>query len=536
MKHRGFLRLGAAALALAFFALAPLVAEAELLQIIHTNDLHSYFEHSQNADRGGYPAVKAEIDRLKAEAQAQGIETLVLDAGDFGDGAPLYFADRGESSWNLLNAIGYDAVVFGNHDYLPGQPDLDRIVSNIQPKFSLLAANFDVSAEQPNLRRHVKPYLELRKAGLRIGILGITNTEWAYSWRVGPTAIRPMRETWMRFAPELKRRNDLVIALTHLGIDTDKRMVAKTHGADLVVGGHSHDFLEDAVWVNDARGNPVPIVQAGEHGEAVGDLLIDVTPGKPVQVLRYRLVPVYSAGPKNPVVQQAVESARASFETQYGHHWLHESVGHTAVQLHGPNTGNCRPGTDLVVRAFANAAGVEIGLDNEEFYGMAIPPGDITREQIIGLYPRIYSFRNTMGWTVWKARVHGAVLKSLMDLVLQAGYVANVWGVTFDVEAGSGGKPQIVNLKVGGEPLRAAKRYSVALPEGMALWMRDATTLMQFFVTQGLTDTHIPVWTAVERELKRMGGRVAHPREQPSPNVGVQLPGMSDCLGGSSNR
>ncbi|HTL11124.1 MAG TPA: bifunctional UDP-sugar hydrolase/5'-nucleotidase [Bdellovibrionota bacterium] len=498
-------------------------ARAQLLQIIHTNDLHSYFEHAPNSDRGGYPAVKATIDRLRQEAEAQGIQVLVLDAGDFGDGGPLFLTDQGQQSWSLINAIGYDAVTLGNHDYLPGQYGLDQLIGAVKPNFKLLAANLEPAADQKNLRKYVQPYVELKKGGMRIAIMGLTNSEWTYAWRMGPGAIRPMRETWNRVAPELKGRNDLVIALTHLGLAADRRMVPVTTGADIVVGGHSHTFMYTPEWAYDLKGNPVPIVQAGEHGQVVGDLLVDVTPGKPLQIMRYQLVPVDSNGPKDPAIAAAVATARAHFEQQYGSQWLHEVLGSTEVTLYRPDTKNCREGTDVVVRGMREAAGVDMAMDNEQFYGANIPPGPITRESVMGLYPHIYGLQSTRGWTVWTAKVRGFAIGALMNLVLKAGYVANVSGVTFDIGLDKDGNPKVENVQVGGKPIKPWHSYSVAMPEGMGLWLRDATTLMGKVITAHLQNTGIPIWSAVEKVV-REEGVIHHQREREGSKFG-NLPG-----------
>src|SRR6185312_7349897 len=109
---------------------------------------------------GSYAALKTHIDALKKAAQDQGIDTLVLDAGDFTEGTQMFLADKGEASWRVMNELGYDAVTVGNHEYLMGQDDLDRIVGDVKPKFNLLCANFEVWDDLKNLPKYLKPYVE----------------------------------------------------------------------------------------------------------------------------------------------------------------------------------------------------------------------------------------------------------------------------------------------------------------------------------------------------------------------------------------
>ena len=94
-------------------------AEAKLLQIIHSNDLHSYFEGSRTG-KGGYARIKTLVDQLKDDAASKGIETYFLDAGDFGEGSSFYFSNNGVDSLKALDLLGVDATVIGNHDFILG--------------------------------------------------------------------------------------------------------------------------------------------------------------------------------------------------------------------------------------------------------------------------------------------------------------------------------------------------------------------------------------------------------------------------------
>ncbi len=218
---------------LAFVFLSSFSANAKLLQIIHTNDLHSHFDRAQRAEFGGYAALKAAMDKLRSEAAEQGIETLVLDGGDFSEGTQHYFADGGAWSWKMLDALGFDAVTLGNHDYLMGMPQLDRLVGRVNPAFRLVCANLDAWGDFPNLERHLRPYAEFRRAGARIGVMGLTADAFEYRWRVGQLAIDSSYEAVSRFLPELRSRNDFVIALSHLGIGDERRLARSTTGFDL---------------------------------------------------------------------------------------------------------------------------------------------------------------------------------------------------------------------------------------------------------------------------------------------------------------
>lgn len=483
--------------------LAGLPAHAQLLRIIHTNDLHAYFERSEHPAMGGYAAVKATIDRLRAESQAQGIETLVLDAGDFSEGSEFYLAGNGEMAWRAMDTMGYDAVTIGNHDWLMGPRDLDGLVGKVRPSFAFLGANFYHDPSQENLDRYMKPSVELVRAGARIAILGLTTSDFVFNWRVDEGFVtKPVAEAKKRI-PELKSRNDFVIALTHIGIKGDKKLVKKTEGLDLVVGGHSHTVLHEPVYVQDKSKKSVPIVQTGEHGEHVGDLLIDLVPGKPLQVLRYELVPIRADGPKDPMMAALVREARHQLENQYGRDWLGEIVGHAAVPLRRQHSMAPTPWSKLAADAIREAGNADMALDIPAFSGRGQFPGPITREQIFALYPRMFDFKDRFGWTVWTTDIRGGLLEAALKESIKFKVAYTTSGVTYDVKEKLG-LLWVTNVRVGGKKIDPHKLYRVALPEGIARGALEIHESLKY-IFKNAHNTETPIWFAIEDKIRRIG-------------------------------
>src|SRR5690606_254421 len=104
----------------------------------------------------------------------------------------------------------------------------------------------------------------------------------------------------------------------------------------------------------------------------------------------------------------------------------------------------------------------DIAMDNETFYGTPIMPGPITREQIFGLYPRIFDFTQPLGWTVWRIRVQGWGLSFLINTALQGGHVAHVLGLDYDLVSDGNGNLGAANLSIDGRPVKPFKTYTVA--------------------------------------------------------------------------
>lgn len=478
-------------------------AQAKLLQIIHTNDLHSHLEHAQDPSVGGYAAVKATIDRVKKRAEEQGVESLVLDAGDFMEGSPFYMAEQGRATWSVMNSMGYDAVVIGNHDWLMGPDDLNRLLGEFPPQFSFLGANFIYEPHQQNIARHLKPYAEFKKNGIKIAVLGLTTDEFLYSWIAKDGQIlRPSFEATLRI-PEMRQDNELVIALTHIGLKNDRVLVRDTGGIDLVVGGHSHTELHEATYETDQRGHGVPIVHSGEHGHFIGDLLVDYEPGEPLKVIHYNLVPVRAHDEVDHLVDDAVKLARKSLEKTYGADWLYKVVGESEVPLLRQKTPEQTVWSTFLVNSFLDATDADLSFDTPTFSGLDQPPGPITREQIMVLYPRMLDFNEPLGWTVWTAEVRGWVLKKFIQEALELQFPVTFGGITYH-RIEKDGKVRIRDIRIRDERIQWWKNYEIALSEGIARGSLEISPVIRKVIKRA-RDSGVPIWNAVEERMKKVG-------------------------------
>jgi 2',3'-cyclic-nucleotide 2'-phosphodiesterase (5'-nucleotidase family) len=494
-------------IAFAALAVASPWAHARPLQIIHTNDLHSHLDHAMDPARGNYAAVKATIDKLKWEARNRGIDTLVIDAGDFLEASEFYLADHGAHAWNAMNAMGYDAVVIGNHDWLAGPAYLDEMVGTAKPAFAFLGANFLFGWENPNLVNTMRKSLEIKRAGARIAIYGLTTDEAFYSWMAKPGSIYKPSWTAREDLPELRSRNDYVIALTHLGVQADRYLVSSVRGLDLVVGGHSHTALKEPVIQKDLGGKSVPIVQAGEHGEYVGDLLVDVEPGKPLQILRYQLVKVFSDGAHDAEMDKVIRVARERLDANYGAAWLSEVVGRSEVPLENSFIqGRPTVWSDFVAESIREGGKADVSLDAGDFQGFEQPAGPITREKLFVLYPRILEFDRRLGYTIWTTIVKGWVLKFALKESIGLGMSIGAAGI--DIVTGPDGKPK--DFLVDGRPIVAMRDYKVAMPEVIARGAFGTTQYLRL-AFRNARDTGLSIWTANEQHLKRIGGVIKGP-------------------------
>ncbi len=491
-------------IALAILSL-PARGWARELQVIYTNDLHSYLESSEFEGWGGYAAIKATIDRVRAEGATRGLESVVLDAGDFSEGSPFFFADKGRQSWRIIDQMGYDAVTVGNHDWLIGAGQMNDIFAQLKPRTPFLAANLKIDKKFPALKAGLRPWIELNRGGLKIAVLGVTTDELVYRWRMNGGGIDPAIDLVKKHAPALKARNDLVIGLTHIGVMEDIKLVGKTRGLDLVVGGHSHTKLEEPLQLKNADQVVVPVAQSGEHGQWVGALVLDVNPGEPVRVLSSRMIPVHAAdnaAPEAGDVLTMVRDARTQLEERYSPEWLYDTVGTTSIPIERPITSYTHWG-NFVMETLRQAAGADIAIDPGEFHGTTQRAGVITHETIMKSYPRVFEVENTMGWTLWKVRVPGWAMKLMLEYVTNDGLHLNVAGITFDTDSSSG-KVKVSNLRVNGSKVKPFRNYTVAVTEGIGRGALEISFLLRLAFAP--RNTGLPLWSILSEKLRQTGG------------------------------
>ena len=310
-----------------------LTARAEYLQILHTNDIHSYFDHTDHEpDRGGFANLKTVMDREEALAIKNGVETLRVDAGDFMEGTIFYMAEYGRKSFDMHNMMGYDVAVIGNHDYLMGTDDLNSIVGDVNPNFAYLGANIEVDKRFKHIKKHMVPYKIINHKGIKIAFLGLTTNELVYSWRLYDGKIEKPIKVAKKWAKRLKDQMgaDIVIAVTHIGLSKDKKLAKKVPEIDLIIGGHSHNALFSPHWQKSKKGKRIPIVQAGHHAEYLGRLLLDVSKDG-LKIIDYELLPVYAQDNPDEDVSNFVAESLENIKNIYGEGHLDHYVAQSYI-------------------------------------------------------------------------------------------------------------------------------------------------------------------------------------------------------------
>jgi len=253
--------------------------EYESLTILHTNDMHSRIDpFPENSGKlsglGGIAARAMHIAHIRREAQ----HVLLLDAGDIFQGTPYFNFYKGEPEIRLMSEMGYDAATIGNHEFDGGMDNLAEQIS--RAKFPFVISNYDFTGTV--MEGKTVPYHIIHRGKIKIGILGVgialeglvASSMYGTTQYLDPIAKAREVSAYLKN----KKQCDLVICLSHLGYEysfakiSDCILAKETDYIDLIIGGHTHTFLEKPTIIQNRKGSPVVINQAGWGGVRLGRL------------------------------------------------------------------------------------------------------------------------------------------------------------------------------------------------------------------------------------------------------------------------
>lgn len=283
INRRNFLKTGgmaAAAVALNLNAFDAIAAgDLVKLTILHTNDVHSRIEPfpmdgSKHQGLGGTARRSALINAIRAKEE----NVLLFDAGDIFQGTPYFNKYGGELEIKLMSEMKYDAATMGNHDFDNGLEGFYKQLPHAN--FPILCSNYDFS--NTLLNKSTQPYKIFKKQGIKIGVFGIgiklkglvADRNYAETQFLDPI------ETANKTASLLKNdlKCDLVICLSHLGYryesnrDSDQVLAKNTRNIDLIIGGHTHTFMDQPEDIQNLDGKITTINQVGFAGINLGRL------------------------------------------------------------------------------------------------------------------------------------------------------------------------------------------------------------------------------------------------------------------------
>jgi len=438
-----------------FLVSASQAAETLKLTILHMNDPHAHYlpyaESGVEGLIGGFARAQTVLKEVQARNEAEGRHTLLFMAGDLLMGTPFSTAFKGKLGVTLMNKMKFNAMTVGNHEFDYGQ---DNLLVNLKPlmEFPLLSSNTRTSSSQQVFQGILeKKYPE---SNTTVVIFGLTTTD-------TPTTTHPDNVKGLVFDDPMATakgildrvsEKDLVIALTHVGVDEDKKLAEACPRISVIVGGHSHTAIFKPMKVNQTI-----IAQAGAYARYVGKLDLDVVDGK---ITKYKgeLIELTSAIKQDQEIADVIAEYKAQLDAG-----LSKVIGKTEVFLEGTRR-SVRSGKEtnlgrLIAYNMAANSLSDVAILNGGGIRGSIKEGVVTLNDVYTVLP----FPDT----VVKMNLSGediiAVLQRGAELEPGSGGKLQTFGLTHTID---GDKVRIDTIR--GQPFDPGKIYSVATNDFLA--------------------------------------------------------------------
>ena len=471
---------------LAMAAATPAIAEDErssrqstptTITILHTNDIHGRhapFEAapgdatSQTGDPGRSPAEfdhagmvggfqylagkVGEIRKREGESKV-----LLLDAGDTFSDDYVGNQTRGEAIIGLMNALNYDMMALGNHDFdygLERTRELQELAD-----FPMRGANVTENGEPV----FGQPWKVFEVDGVKIAILALTYH--STDKTAGTQNIRGLTyssgiDATRRYLPEMRRSADIVMLLSHQGTATDRKLARELDGVDIIIGGHSHDILRkpervDGTW----------IVQAMADAAVLGELRLEVGADKRLrevtgdahQLWNYQIEPDASIAALVARIDQPYTEA------------LKEVLAYSVDRI--PRDYRSESAFDKMVGEFMiEETGADVALMPGVGYGVSIYPGNVTRDRLYTLLPhpaKLVTFE-MKGSELLAVLEQSATNQNPGDPMKVVGGLLQAANIGWTVDLNRPIGERVSEATVGNMPIESDRWYKVATNSGMA--------------------------------------------------------------------
>lgn len=434
------------------------------LTIVHTNDTHARIQSSSSIM--GFAKIATKV----AELREDNPNLLLVDAGDTFHGQTIATLNQGESITRVMNAMGYDVMVPGNHDFNYGKDRLLELKGMLD--FPIISANIETDKGT-----HFLPGFIIKEVdGVKVGIFGLTTPETAFKTHPknvdGLTFENPI-ERAQDMVNTLRDHVDVLICIGHLGEDegsiyTSKKVIEAVDGIDLFVDGHSHTTKPNGEMINDTL-----LVQTGSYDANLGVVDLTVTGGK-VVTSSAKLITAAEAADvaEDPAVLEVIADVQAANDliTQV-------KVGETSVKLEGTRelvrTGETNLG-NIITNAMLYETGAQIAITNGGGIRDSIQEGDITKGDVITVLPfgNYIITLDVKGSDIIKALENGVT-----DYPAAKGAFPHVAGISFTFDPEKPAMERVTSVTFNGMPLDPDKYYSVATNDFMAAGGDEYTSL-----------------------------------------------------------
>lgn len=422
----------------------------DYITLLHTNDMHGFFVEGKY-DGMGAAKLKTVFDMYKAENP----NTLVLDAGDATQGANLVTLSKGENAIDVMNALGYDVMAVGNHEFDYDQAQLTKNVG--MANFPVLGANVKNEDGSDFLPSYV---IEELDNGVKVAIFGLITPDTTFLSHPDNSAGLTFQDPAVvaaELVPMLDGMADVVVALVHLGDEGDEftstELANTVAGIDVIIDGHSHSTYSEGMTVNGTL-----VASAGEKTKNVGVIKI---------MLDDMMVSSVSASlftkEQSAEIEEDATVLALIEEIQGENAVIEEEVVATTAEVLDGVRENVRTGEtnlgNLIAEALLDISGADVALQNGGGIRASIEIGDITKGEVLTVLP--------YGNTVRVIELSGADLVAAIENGIEdypdaKGAFPHVAGITVEYDSSQPAGSRVTSLMVAGVAVDEAMTYTLA--------------------------------------------------------------------------
>ena len=460
-------------------------SQPDTLTILHVNDSHSTLEAigPRDANLKGTLGGVSRVATLVGMTKMTEPNVLFLHAGDISIGDVFFNRNYHVPELQILGALGIDAMTLGNHEFDLGPLALLGSLSYSFPNpadaFPLLSANIDFSDPTIiGMQDYVKPFVIKQYGSTKVGIFGLTTPATNLLSNPSPAIVSDDIFTiagTMVYTLRTVESCDVVIFLSHLGVDLDKLIASNVPGINVIVGGHDHYKYEEPITMTDPMGGTTWIVQARSNYLDAGKMKLFYD-GISVQLLDYQLVPIDINIPQEPNVQAIVDKMITDIETFYGIPFFTQPVGYAsslfkeeakdllALGAHDTPMGN------LVSDAFRSLTSTDIALQAGGSIALPLWEGTFTAGDLFRANGYGFNITNTLGFQLATFDLAGMDILTgltfgLSEIELNDEFLIQVSGMEYTYDGTKPAEERLVSVKINGMPIDPAATYSVTANE-----------------------------------------------------------------------
>ncbi|PZX12787.1 5'-nucleotidase [Palleronia aestuarii] len=494
------------------------MAEERSLTILHTNDIHGRYaafevapgnatsqtgdpgrdpeEFDRSGEIGGFSRLATKVRQVRERHDAENV--LLVDAGDTFSDDLVGNETEGEAIITLMNAVGYNFMALGNHDFdygLERTRELETFAT-----FPMRAANI-LEDDQPVFG---KPWQVFERAGMRIAVVGIGyhNTDQTS----GASNIRGLFFTDGIAAvedllPEMQEASDIVVAISHQGTKADRLLASRVDGIDVIVGGHSHDRLQPPEKIEGTW-----IVQALADAAMLGELTLVVDEANRLRRVEgaVHLLWADEIEPDPEIASLVTDLAEPFADAR-------DTILTESVDRIGRQYRSASPFDTLVGDILRDHTGADIAMMPGVGYGLSFGPGPVTRGALYTLLPhpaKLVTFE-MRGEDIVAVLEQSATNQSPVDPQDTVGGLVQTSNLGWTVDLTRPVSARISDVTIEGRPIQMDEWYRVATNSGMA----NGLHRYDFSDIREKTVHEVSVTSVVEDELARRESITAPPTD-----------------------